>query len=515
MTGTILGRLDNKYIVQPTESKPNRNVMVVGGTGSYKTQAYVITNVLNETEHSIVVTDPKGEVYENTADFKQQQGYDIHVINFSKMQHSDRYNPIDYVSNDVEATNVATKIVDSANKDGKKDVWYYSQRSLLSALIILAKMEFHPENRNMNGIIEFLQTHQEADSDDEESELDNAFMMLDIRHPARKLYELGYKKSRGDMRGSIIVSLLTTISDYMNDTVANFTSFSDFHLQDIGRKKTMLYVIIPVMDTSWEGLTNIFFSQLFDQLYELASNHHSKLPVPVDFILDEFVNLGKFTNYEEFLATCRGYGIGVSTIIQTLTQLQDKYNREKAESILGNCSVKICMNAANHTTAKYFSDLLGKTTVKVETTNASSSKNTGNKEGGSTSHSDNESYSSRDLMTPDEIINMNDDTEIIVLSNHSPIKAGKAYQFKLFPKPEQLLSQNEYENKTNQTQIEKFKNDVKTYEAEIANKEQEKQEKISELAKSKEKAKQEEKEKATESLLADMNEDSLDSPLDV
>src|SRR5699024_2638928 len=306
MTGTILGRLNKKFIVQPTDSKPNRNVMVVGGPGSYKTQAYVITNVLNETENSIVVTDPKGEVYEHTADFKKQQGYDVRVINFSKMQHSDRYNPIDYVTNDVEATNVATKIVDSANKDGKKDVWYYSQRSLLSALIILAKMEFHPENRNMSGVIDFLQTHQESDSEDEESELDNAFMMLDIRHPARKLYELGYKKSRGDMRGSIIVSLLTTISDYMNQTVADFTNFSDFHLQDIGKEKTMLYVIIPVMDTSWEGLTNIFFSQLYDQLYELASNHHSKLPVPVDFILDEFVNLGKFNNYEEFLATCRG-----------------------------------------------------------------------------------------------------------------------------------------------------------------------------------------------------------------
>src|SRR5699024_444104 len=216
-----------------------------------------------------------------------------------------------------------------------------------------------------------------------------------------------------------------------------------------------------------------------------------------------------------FLATCRGYGIGVSTIIQTLTQLQDKYNREKAESILGNCSVKICMNAANHTTAKYFSDLLGKTTVKIETTNSSSSKNTGNKDGGSTSHSDNESYSSRDLMTPDEIINMNEDTQLIILSNHSPIKAGKAYQFKLFPEPKELLNQNEYKNKPKQSQVENYKQHVKDYEAEIANKEQERQEKISELEKSKQKAKQEENEKATESLLADMNEDSLDSPIDI
>ena len=123
LTGTILGKLGKDYIIQPTESKPNRNIMVVGGPGSYKTQGFVITNVLNETENSIVVTDPKGEVYEHTADFKKRQGYEVHVINFSKMDKSDRYNPLDYVNSDVEAFNVATKIVDSANKDGKKDVW--------------------------------------------------------------------------------------------------------------------------------------------------------------------------------------------------------------------------------------------------------------------------------------------------------------------------------------------------------------------------------------------------------
>lgn len=159
MTGTILGRLKDNYIIQPTESKPNRNIMVVGGPGSYKTQGFVITNVLNETENSIVVTDPKGEVYEHTADFKMRQGYKVHVINFAKMMYSSRYNPIDYVRSDIEATNVATKIVDSSNKDGKKDVWYYSQRFLLSALILYVKLELHPENRNMSGIVNFLQTH--------------------------------------------------------------------------------------------------------------------------------------------------------------------------------------------------------------------------------------------------------------------------------------------------------------------------------------------------------------------
>lgn len=511
MTGTILGKIKEDYIIQPTDSKPNRNIMVVGGPGSYKTQGFVITNVLNETENSIVVTDPKGEVYENTANFKRQQGYDVHVLNFSKMNHSDRYNPIDYVNSDTEATNVATKIVDSSNKDGRKDIWYYSQRSLLSALVLYVKYELEPENRNMAGLVNFLQERNESVSDDEESELDKAFGVLDIQHPARRLYELGYKKSRGDMKGSIIVSLLTTISDYINHTVSEFTSFSDFNLQDIGKKKTMLYVIIPVMDTSWEGLTNIFFSQLFDQLYELASNHHSKLPVSVNFILDEFVNLGKFTNYEEFLATCRGYGIGVATIIQTLTQLQDKYNREKAESILGNCSIQICMNAANNTTAKYFSELLGKATVKVATSNKSSSKNS-KQEGSSTSHSDNEGYSARDLMTAGEVKSMPDDTELIVFANRPPIKAKKAYQFDLFPKPKTILNQSDYQKNTNPRQIERLEQLQKEFKADSEQKKQREKERLVEVERQ-EKEEQEEKERKEQEELERRRKESVDEAM--
>lgn len=148
------------------------------------------------------------------------------------------------------------------------------------------------------------------------------------------------------MKASIISSLLATISKFTDEEVSNFTSISDFHLQDIGRK-IVLYVIIPVMDNTYESFINLFFSQMFDELYKLASSNGAKLPQEVDFILDEFVNLGKFPKYEEFLATCRGYGIGVTTICQTLTQLNHFMEKKKAESILGNHAVKICLNASN------------------------------------------------------------------------------------------------------------------------------------------------------------------------
>lgn len=240
--------------------------------------------------------------------------------------------------------------------------------------------------------------------------------------------------------------------------MANFTSFSDFDLKEIGKAKVVLYVIIPVMDNTYESFINLFFSQLFDELYKLAADHHAKLPHQVDFILDEFVNLGKFPKYEEFLATCRGYGIGVTTICQTLTQLQALYGKDKAESILGNHAVKICLNAANDVTAKYFSDLLGKSTVKVET----GSESTSHSKEESHSKSDSYSYTSRSLMTPDEIMRMPEDQSLLIFSNARPVKATKAFQFKLFPGADHLvnLSQNEYQGQPEASQETHFKNKV-------------------------------------------------------
>ena len=121
MNGTILGIVDKKIVYQNNSTKPNRNIFVVGGPGSYKTQSVVITNLFNETENSIVVTDPKGELYEKTAGIKLAQGYQVHVVNFANMAHSDRYNPFDYIQRDIQAETVATKIVQSENAESSVD----------------------------------------------------------------------------------------------------------------------------------------------------------------------------------------------------------------------------------------------------------------------------------------------------------------------------------------------------------------------------------------------------------
>lgn len=289
------------------------------------------------------------------------------------------------------------------------------------------------------------------------------FLELESNHPARRAYELGFAKSKGKMQSSIIMSLLTTISNYIDEEVQEFTSFSDFDLKDVGRKKVMLYVIIPIMETAFESLINIFFNQFFSELYKLGGQNGAHLPNEVNILLDEFVNLGKFEKYEEFLATCRGYGIGVSTIVQSITQLQALYGREKAESILGNNAVKICMNASNEETAKYFSNLLGKATVKVQT----GSQSSGEGKNASRSHSDSYNFTSRELMTPDEVARMDKRECLLIFSNQKPLKVQKAVQFELFKGADKLipLQQHHYHGKASQSQLEKFKLQEKEWQA--------------------------------------------------
>ncbi|WP_077324103.1 VirD4-like conjugal transfer protein, CD1115 family [Virgibacillus siamensis] len=476
--GIITGLFHNKLITQPTDSKaPNRNHLVVGGPGSYKTQSYVMTNVLNERECSVVVTDPKGEIYEETAEIKKKQGYEVRVVNFKNMENSDRYNPFDYVRKNKDAATVANSIVSAKNNSDAKDIWYLSQAAFLRALILYSVYEMQPKDQNMPGILKFLQEFDPEENKDGENELDEQFMSLDRSHPARRAYELGYKKSRGDMQGSIIMSLLTTIADFIDDEVASFTSFSDFFVGDVGRKKMVIYVLIPVMDDTWEGLINLFFQQMFNELYRIGDENYAKLPQPVYFILDEFPNLGKFNNYEIFLATCRGYGIGVATIIQNITQLTSKYKREKAESIMGNCAVRICLGNVNTTTAGYFMKELGEATVKVET--GSTSKSKGKTE--SNSASENFSYTTRKLKNLDEILTMNTDESIIIMAGKNPIVAKKAYQFKVFPGitsgPNQVgkfkVSQTAYTSNPNEDVLDAFQEKVRRFE----DRQQEKREK--------------------------------------
>ena len=468
---TILGKIDSKLIIQHGESTaPNRNVFIAGGPGSFKSAGYVVPNIILKQNTSIVVTDVKGELYEQTARIKERQGYKVRVINFKNFLSSDRYNFMDYVTKDGEANSAAFCLMSSSNDAKKRDVWFKTSKDLLKSLILYVVHEFPPDKRNMANLLSFIQRNQASSNDPEEKEsaLDKRFLELDFEHPARKAYELGFKQSEERTRASILLSFVSDISSFIEEDIQNFTSESDFFLDEVGKEKTIVYVMLPVMSQEHSSLTALFFTQMFDQLYKLGDENHSKVPFPVDFILDEFPNLGILPNYEEFLATCRGYRISVTTIVQSLSQLNDKYGRDKAESILGNHATKICLGNVNTATAEYFQKEMGNTTVEFETSGSSSSSGKENK---STSSSKNVSYAGRSLMNIDEIMSMNRDTALLLTTGKHPIKMSKVKHFVLFPNLVDKFEskQNEYERKKD--------NNVKEYYQQLENEWKEKEEK--------------------------------------
>ncbi|UBH09799.1 VirD4-like conjugal transfer protein, CD1115 family [Macrococcus armenti] len=454
---TVLGELDRKLIIQDFDTHcPNRNIFVVGGPGSSKSSGYVIPNIIMKTDESIVTIDPKGEIYENTAKIKKMQGFDVRVVNFKNFLASDRQNFFDYIDKDSDASIVAEMIVRaSGDSKTKKDVWYKASVGLLNAIILYIKYEFEPKKRNMENLIKFIQNNKpKAEGKDGVAELDKRFAELPIDHPAREKYEFGFDVSEDRTRASILLTFVSDLSSYIDKEVRSYSSDSDFDLKDIGRKKTIVYVMLPVLGNTVQSLSSLFFTQLFQQLYRLGDNNGAKLPYPVSFLLDEFPNIGVIPDYEETLATCRGYGISISTIVQNISQLTDKYGKEKASSILGNHAVILCLGNVEIDTAEYIKKELGNTTVEFETSGQSSSSG---KDSSSKSSNKNVSYTSRPLMNTDEITALPQNQAILITKNSHPAKINKIAYYKLFPGlTEKYMSrQNEYKRSKNKEMINK------------------------------------------------------------
>ncbi|PDZ43728.1 VirD4-like conjugal transfer protein, CD1115 family [Bacillus wiedmannii] len=425
--GNVIAHFEDSPVIQHRNSKlGNSNVFVIGGSGSYKTQSVVYTNVIHETQASMFVADVKGEVFENTSVIKEKQGYEVKVINFIDMFLSNCYNPLDYVRKETDATVVANKIVESRNTGEKKDIWYLSQVALLRSLILYVVNDLHPLKRNVEGIIEVLRKFDSKIAEGEdEAELDRLFLSLPYDHPARVSYEMGYKKSEDKVRSGIIITLLTTLADFTSEAVRRFTRRSDFFLGDLGRKKTILYLILDPLDSTWSGLINLFISQLHSELFRVGDENGSKLYIPFKEVLDEAANLGKLPNFVNYLSLCRGYGISAILIVQNLSQFEELYGKNGLYSILGVCSTKVILKAAEYETAEYISKTLGEATVE----NESRSTNTGNH--GTTSSVSVQNVKRR-LIDPNEIKGLEENQVLVSTDNTPSFKGTKAFQFELY-----------------------------------------------------------------------------------
>ena len=414
--GIILA--ENNYL--PLDKLGNVNALIVGGSGSGKSSAYSIPNAY-QMLGSYVFTDPKGELYDRTAGFLKQNGYKIKVLNLVNPQFSDGYNPLMHISSEIDVDVIANTIVKGQKTDGggSDPFWDDSAEMLLKALIYYLIATRPEEEQNLASCAELVRA---ANSNGGSNLLTDLISQLPYDHPARMNYksiEIAPEKTYS----SILSTLQSKLGKFDSKEIAELTSTDTINFEEIGSRKTAVYVISSDTHGAYDFLLTIFFSQMIQQLYNFADNNGGKLKERTYFILDEFANIGKIPDFDKKISTSRSRGISFSVILQNLDQLEAVYEKSY-ETIIGNCDTHVFLGSNSQKTVEYFSKALGEKTISHESISTNRDK-----DHIKTGTSDSDQIMGRALMTPDELRRMDNDLCIIFEKGVRPVKARKFYYF--------------------------------------------------------------------------------------
>ena len=404
----------------PVDKRGNVNVLVVGGSGSGKSASYSIPNAF-QMLGSYIFTDPKGELYDKTAGYLRKNGYEIKVLNLVNPANSDGYNPLMHISSEIDVDVIANTIVKGQTGEGGKSDPYWDDMAemLLKALIYYLIAVRPEEEQNLASCSELVRA---ANTNGGSNLLTELINQLPYDHPARMNYksiEIAPEKTYG----SILSSLQSKLGKFDSKDIAEVTSTDTINFEEIGSKKTAVYVISSDTHTAYDFLLTIFFSQMIQQLYDFADKNGGRLKVPAFFILDEFANIGQIPDFDKKISTSRSRGISFSVILQNLDQLEAVYEKSY-ETIMGNCDTHVFLGSNSYKTVEYFSKALGEKTITRDSLSVNRDKQF-HRQG----YNDSDQVMARALMTPDELRRMDNDLCIIYEKGIKPVKARKYYYF--------------------------------------------------------------------------------------
>ncbi|MGP1608229.1 MAG: VirD4-like conjugal transfer protein, CD1115 family [Clostridium sp.] len=411
----------------PVDKLGNINITVIGGSGSGKSATFGIPNVLGLLG-SYVFTDPKGELYNKTSAYFKENGYKIKVLNLVNTEASDGYNPLLHIKSQPDVDIIVNTIMkgqgdENKSSGGDGDFWDNLAENLFKSVIYFLLSTRPKEEINLATCANLVRAA--AANTGRTNMFEELLELLPHDHLARK-YFANVKLSNDKVFASIATTLQSKLSKFDAPNIAALTATDTIDFKSIGEEKTALFVISPDSQSTYDFILTMFFSQLLQELYAEADKQpDQKLKMPVYFFLDEFANIGQIPEFDKKISTSRSRRISFSIILQNLDQLEALYPKSY-ETILANCDTHLFLGSNSKKTSEYFSQALGKITLKVE--NKSTSKNTKNKD------SENETTStnimSRDLMTPDEIKNLDNNKCIILEKGVPPILADKFWYFK-------------------------------------------------------------------------------------
>ena len=425
---------DNNIILTETErltmsSRPknpkyarNKNILVVGGSGSGKTRFFVKPNIM-QLHSSYCITDPKGTLLVECGNLLAKAKYQIKVLNLINFKKSMHYNPFMYIHSEKDILKLVNTIIANTKGEGDKsgeDFWVKAEKLYYQALIGYIWYEAPEDEMNFSTLLEMINA-SEAREDDEnfKNAVDLMFDELAQREPdhfAVRQYAK-YKLAAGKTAKSILISCGARLAPFDIRELRDLMSYDELELDLIGDRKTALFIIIPDTDDTFNFVASIMYTQLFNLLCDRADDvYGGRLPVHVRCLLDEFANIGQIPKFDKLIATIRSREISASIILQSQSQLKAIY-KDNADTIIGNCDTTLFLGGKETTTLKEMSEMLGKETIDLY--------NTSDTRGTNRSYGLNYQKTGKELMTKDELAVMDGGKCIMQLRGVRPFFSNK------------------------------------------------------------------------------------------
>ena len=427
----------------------NKNVLVVGGSGSGKTRFWLKPNLL-QCHSSYVVTDPKGTIVLECGQAMLKNGYKVKILNTINFKKSMHYNPFSYVHSEKDILKLVTTLMTNTKGEGSggDPFWEKSERLLLTALIAYLHYEAPVEEQNFATLLEMLNTMQVLEDDEEyQNPVDLLFEDLAKTKPnsfAGRQYKL-YKLAAGKTAKSILISCGARLAPFDIQELRDLTMYDELELDTLGDKKTALFLIMSDTDSTFNFLISMVYTQLFNLLCDKADDvYGGKLPIHVRCLIDEAANIGQIPNLEKLVATIRSREISACLVLQAKSQLKAIY-KDHADTIIGNMDSQIFLGGSEPGTLKDLSEMLGKETIDTF--------NTSDTHGNSPSYGTNYSKLSHELLSRDEIAVLDGGKCILQLRGVRPFLSDK---YDLTQHPNYKLT-SDYDPK-NKFDIEKYLN---------------------------------------------------------
>lgn len=400
----------------------NKNVLVIGGSGSGKTRFFVKPNLM-QMHSSYCVTDPKGTIVLECGKMLEENGYEIKILNTINFKKSMKYNPFAYLRSEKDILKLVQTIIANTKGDGEKsgeDFWVKAEKLYYTALIGYIYYESPVEEKNFNTLLAMIDASEVREDDETfKNAIDLMFEVLEEKNPnhfAVKQYKK-YKLAAGKTAKSILISCGARLAPFDIEELRNLMSEDELELDTLGDRKTALFVIISDTDDTFNFVVSIMYSQLFNLLCDKADDEYGgRLPIHVRCLLDEFANIGLIPRFEKLIATIRSREISASIILQAKSQLKAIY-KDNADTIIGNCDSELFLGGKEGTTLKELSENLGKETIDLYNTSETRSNQK--------SFGLNYQKTGKELMSKDEIKVMDGGKCILEIRGSRPFYSDK------------------------------------------------------------------------------------------